>query len=251
MEEFNDDSGGFDSPDSDERWRVNLPEFEGPLDLLYHLIRKNEVDVADIPIAAITDQYLAALSMMKALNIDVAGEFLVMAATLMQIKSRMLLPRHAQIEGEEEDPRLLIVRPLEEYIRIKEAAKRIGERPILDDTVFARGPDPGEMEANRGEEIIAAGLFELLSAFARVLSREKAETVVTVTPETVSVRERMVALADLLAERQTLAFDELFEGLPTRTDLVVTFLALLEMAKLSMIRIVQHSQTGLIRIFAA
>lgn len=235
----------------DGRWRVNLAVFEGPLDLLYHLIKKNEVDIYDIPIAEIADQYLAAVEMMKVLNMDVAGEFLVMAATLMQIKSRMLLPRHEEIEGIEEDPRLMIVRPLEEYIKIKEAAKRIAERPLLDDMVFARAPDPAETTVARGDEMIAAGLFELMDAFARLLSRSGEADVVTLTAETVSVRERMVELMDLLALHQTLSFDELFAGLPTRTDLVVTFLAILEMAKIAAIRIVQHVQTGGIRIFAA
>lgn len=233
----------------DGRWRVNLSVFEGPLDLLYHLIKKNEVDIYDIPIAEIADQYLAAVELMKELNMDVAGEFLVMAATLMQIKSKMLLPRHEEIEGLEEDPRLMIVRPLEEYIKIKEAAKKIAQRPLLDDMVFARAPDPDETTVARGEEIIAAGLFELMDAFAKLLSRSREAEVVTLTAETVSVRERMVELMDLLALHQTLSFDELFDSLPTRTDLVVTFLAILEMAKISAVRIVQHVQTGLIRLF--
>jgi len=130
-------------------------------------------------------------------------------------------------------------------------AKEIAERPLLDEMVFARAPDPDETTVARGDEIIAAGLFELMDAFAKLLSRSSEENVVTLTAETVSVRERMVELMDLLALHQTLSFDELFTGLPTRTDLVVTFLAILEMAKISAVRIVQHVQTGGIRIFAA
>ncbi|MFP4477582.1 MAG: segregation and condensation protein A [Desulfatibacillaceae bacterium] len=238
----------------DDRYQVRLGVFEGPMDLLLYLIRKNEVDIYDIPISDITDQYLAYIEMMKSMNIDLAGDFLVMAATLMQIKSRMLLPVHG-IEGEDEDedPRMALVRPLTEYLQMADAAERMGRREMLGDTVFARAaeplppPDPGE------QQYIRVGLFELVDAFQRILANLDEAAKYTMRADTVSVKERIQQISDLMEERQTLSFDELFDGLQTvtRGDVVVTFLAVLEMCKLELLRIVQHVQTGAIRLFYA
>ncbi len=231
---------------NNERYHIELDVFEGPMDLLFHLIKKNEVDTYDIPIAVIVDQYLEYIEMMSAMNIDLAGDFLVMASTLMQIKSRMLLPRH--FDDEEEDPRLEIVRPLFEYLQLKEAAESISTRPQLGDSVFARNPEP--MEApGQGDEVIMVGLFELIDAFSKILDNAKENDLVTVTAETVSVKERIGQIADILEEMQTATFVELMDEDYTRSDVVVTFLALLEMTKLGIIKIAQHLHSGIIRIF--
>ncbi|MEW5734507.1 MAG: segregation/condensation protein A [Thermodesulfobacteriota bacterium] len=232
------------------RTLVRLPVFEGPLDLLYHLIRKNEVDITDIPIAKITDQYLAYLALLRELNIELAGEFLVMAATLMHIKSRMLLPRHEGLE-EDEDPRLLIVRPLAEHVKIKEAAARMRERPMLFEDVFLRGPEELSFPDQDSGPLVQVGLFELIAALSQVLARAPDKNVVTLTADTVSVKERINEIVDVLEREKTVAFEELFSKSPTRGEIVVTFLALLEMVKLSIIRIVQHVQSGVIRLFYA
>ena len=230
-----------------DRYHIELDVFEGPMDLLFHLIKKNEVDIYDIPIAVIADQYLEYIEMMKAMNIDLAGDFLVMASTLMQIKSKMLLPRHFD-EDDEEDPRMEIVRPLFEYLQLKEAAETISTRPLLGDSVFARSPEPLD-DLGKGEEVIMVGLFELIDAFSRILDNARESDLVTVTAETVSVKERIGQIADFLEDNQTATFVELLDQDYTRSDVVVTFLALLEMTKLGIIKIAQHLHSGIIRIF--
>ncbi|SHI55649.1 condensin subunit ScpA [Desulfatibacillum alkenivorans DSM 16219] len=234
----------------EDRYHIHLDVFEGPMDLLVHLIRKNEVDIYDIPIAVIADQYLEYVEQMQAMNVDLAGDFLLMAATLMQIKSRMLLPRHFDDEDDDEDPRMEIVRPLAEYLQLKEAAESIGTRHLLGDSVFARSPEPMEFD-DREDEVIMVGLFELIDAFAKILENVKQEELVTVTAETVSVKERINQIADILEEKQTVTFTELFDEDYTKMDMIVTFLALLEMTKLSIIKIAQHLHSGIIRIFYA
>ncbi|MBI9076298.1 MAG: segregation/condensation protein A [Desulfatibacillum sp.] len=233
----------------EDRYHIHLDVFEGPMDLLVHLIRKNEVDVYDIPIAVIADQYLRYVEMMQAMNVDLAGDFLVMAATLMQIKSRLLLPRHFEDE-DEEDPRMEIVRPLAEYLQLKEAAESMGTRHLLGDSVFARNPEPMAFD-DREDEVIMVGLFELIEAFAKILDNVNKEELVTVTAETVSVKDKINQIVDILEEKQTITFSELFEKGCTKMDVIVTFLALLEMTKLSIITIAQHLHSGIIRIFYA
>ncbi len=230
-----------------DRYHIQLDVFEGPMDLLVHLIRKNEVDIYDIPIAAIADEYLEYVEMMQAMNIDLAGDFLVMAATLTHIKSRLLLPRHFD-EEDDEDPRMEIVRPLAEYLQLKEAAESIGTRHLLGDSVFARSPEPMQFD-DREDEVIMVGLFELIDAFSKILENAERDDLVTVTAETVSVKERISQIADILEEKQTVTFPELFEEGCTKSDIIVTFLALLEMTKLSIIKIAQHLHSGIIRIF--
>ena len=231
----------------ESRYHVQLEVFEGPLDLLYHLIKKNEVSIYDIPIARIADQYLETIGLMQTMNIDLAGDFLVMAATLLHIKSRMLLPVHD--EQEEEDPRMEIVRPLEEYLRIKEAAGQMAGRQILGETVFAREPEP--MVEGEKDAVLVAGLFDLMDAFAKVLQKASDQDMVTLRAETVSVRVRMSQIVDILEQKHTATFEELFESSRTRQDIVVTFLAILEMVKMKLARVVQHVQSGVIRIFYA
>lgn len=231
-------------------YRVRLTDvFEGPMDLLVHLIKKNEIAVTDIPIALITEQYLAYLEFLDAMNVDYAGEFVVMASTLMQIKSRMLLPLHAEEGGEEEDPRQEIVRPLVEYLRLKSAAERLAERPLLGEDTFTRTGKPAAADLAAEAEIVKIGLFELIDAFQRILAGLPEDRRLEFTADTLSVKDRMTQIADALEERGSLTFEELFPAQPTRADIVVTFLALLEMVKLGLIRLAQHVPSGIIRIF--
>jgi segregation and condensation protein A len=234
---------------AEERYQIHLEVFEGPMDLLVYLIRKNEVDIYDIPIAVITDQYLAHLEMMRSLNVDVAGDFLVMAATLMQLKSRMLLPVHG-IE-EEEDPRMEIVRPLREYLQLADAAERISQRALLGDTVFTRcGEPPPPADPEEGATV-RVGLFELVDALQGILARLSGEERFTMRADAVSVKARIQEITDIIEAKKTVAFTELFEDMATRGGVIVTFLAILEMCKHEIIRVVQHAQGGAIRIYLA
>jgi segregation and condensation protein A len=222
--------------------------FEGPMDLLIHLIKKNEVDIYDIPIALITDQFLDYISWMKSMNIDFAGEFLVMAATLTQIKSRMLLPVH---EGEmpEEDPRLEITRPLLEYLQMKSAAESLVQRNLLGEKTFVRNPPKETLWAAPEDEIIKVGLFELIDAFQKILENLPTEHRVDLTADRISVKDRISEIVDILETRGSVTFGELFSSDVDKNEIIVTFLAILEMVKLCLVRIMQHVQTGIIRLF--
>lgn len=231
-----------------QEYKVKLENvFEGPMDLLIHLIKKNEVEIYDIPIGLITEQYLAYLEWMKLLNIDNVGDFLLMAATLAQIKSRMLLPVH---EGEEdqEDPRMEIIRPLTEYLQIKSAAEELARRNMLGDTIFARRPNIKEF-THEDQELIQVGLFELIDAFQKILQKVAKDHTVDLASDRVSVKDRMTAMIDILEEKGSVAFSELFEDTVEKHFFIVTFLALLELMKLNLVRAVQSSQSGIIRIF--
>jgi segregation and condensation protein A len=232
-------------------YQVDLGDlFDGPMDLLVHLVKKNEVDIYDIPIALITQQYLEYLKWMSSLNIDVAGDFLVMAATLAHIKSRMLLPTQEE-EGDDEDPRMEIVRPLAEYLRLKYAAEDLMERDRLDWDVFVRRDFDGTEAWAEGEpkDLIQVGLFELIDAFQEIIKRVPPDYSWDITPDTISVKSRISQIADTLEKRGSVTFQELFEAQATKGDIIVTFLAILEMAKCQLIRIMQHVESGIIRIF--
>lgn len=219
------------------------------MDLLVHLIRKNQIQVTDIPIALVTEQYLQYLEWLDSMNVEVAAEFVVMASTLAQIKSRTLLPVHAE-EGEAgEDPRQEIVRPLLEYLRFKAAAAQLSERPLLGEDTFTRGVKPAEFAPPGEEPVVKIGLFELIDAFQKILAGLPDEARIEFTTDTISVKERISQIADLLEERGSLTFFELFSDQPGRSEIVVTFLAILEMVKLALIRTVQHVDSGIIRIF--
>lgn len=231
-------------------YRVKLSDiFEGPMDLLVHLIKKNAINIYDIPIALVTEQYLQYLGWMDALNLDYAAEFVVMASTLTQIKSRMLLPVHPEEEGEEEDPRQAIVRPLLEYLKLKSAAEQLAERPLLGEDTFTRPAQPAALTAADDEEVIKIGLFELIDAFQKILAGLPDEARIEFTTDTISVKERISQIADELEAKGSLTFFELFYEQPGRSEIVVTFLAILEMVKLALIRLVQHVNSGIIRIF--
>lgn len=221
-------------------YAVKLEVFEGPLDLLLHLIRLNEVDVIDIPIADIASQYVEYLALMRELNLDVAGEYLLMAATLAWIKSRMILPPSEEDEEDEGiDPRAELVARLLEYQRFKEAAGDLGEMSLLDRDVYAaRHPD---LEATpESERELAVDLVRLVEAFRQVLTRAELEGHThEVEAETVTVRERMIAIMDRLAEAPQIEFELIFAERPSRAVLVTTFLALLELVRLSAVRVYQ------------
>jgi segregation and condensation protein A len=229
-------------------YKVKLENiFEGPMDLLIHLIRKNEVDIYDIPIALITEQYLAYLEWMQMLNIDNVGDFLLMASTLAHIKSRMLLPSHG-IEDEEEDPRLELIRPLAEYLRIRSAAEALAKRDLLGDTIFTRRAKLKGL-VDDDQETIQVGLFELIDAFQRILQKAGRDHRVELAADEVSVKDRMNDILAMIEEKGSLTFTELFGATTEKRFIIVTFLALLELMKLSLIRVAQSAQSGVIRLF--
>jgi segregation and condensation protein A len=232
----------------DDAYRVSLDVFEGPLDLLLHLIRKHELDILDIPIGFITTKYLEYLDLMGELQIDVASEYLVMAATLAHIKSKMLLPPDPnqegdeEGEGEEEDPRAELVRRLLEYQKYKHVADQLGGRAILGRDTFRRGNKEPSPEGPA--QLAAFSVFKLFDAFERVLKRANQVADHQVLFERVSLTERIVELTEMLTTRRRMRFDELFEGEASRMDLVMTFLALLEMCKMRVARIAQDDPLG-------
>lgn len=214
------------------------------MDLLLHLIKKNELSITDIPIATITEQYLSTLELMQGLNLDVAGEFLVMAATLIHIKSRMLLPPGEDEDEEEEegDPREELIRRLLEYQRFKEAAEELERRELLSRDVFVRRSEAPEEAETVGFESLS--LFDLLSALRHVLERFPEERIHEVTLDTISVREKMSFLLDELRRRGKVIFQSLFETATSRLEVVVTFLAMLELVKIRAIRVWQEERIG-------
>ncbi len=224
--------------------QVQLEIFEGPLDLLLHLIKKNEVSIADVPIAMITEQYLATLELMQGLNLDVAGEFLVMAATLIHIKSRMLLPAGEEEEEEEEegDPREELIRRLMEYQRFKEAAEELEGREILRRDVFVRSSEVPEEAESVGFEGLS--LFDLISALRDVLERLPKDSAHEVILEKISLREKMNLVLDDLRQKGKLVFQSLFVHATSSMEVVVTFLAVLELVRIRAIRIRQEEQEG-------
>ena len=223
--------------------------FEGPLDLLVHLIKKNELDIYDIPIALITEQYLQYVEWIKAMNVDFAGDFIVMASTLTQIKSRMLLPVHDGDDEEDEDPRLELTRPLLEYLQMKSVADQLVERNLLGDKTFIRNPSRDEFLRSPDDEFIKIGLFELIDAFQKILDRIPDEHRVEMTTDEISVKDRISQIVDILETKGSITFLELFSDNPDRREVIITFLAILEMVKLTLIRIVQNINTGIIRVF--
>ncbi len=230
-------------------YQVKLDVFEGPLDLLLHLIRKNEVDIYNIPIALITEQYLATLDLMKTLNLDVAGEFLLMAATLAHIKSRMLLPPSEDEEEEEDDPRADLVRQLLEYQRFKEAAEALEARPQLYRDTFLRGADLLDIEVAPEEEpLVEVSVFELMEAFRRVWERAPGDSFHEITVDKITLRDKIHDVLERLETAEEVTFEDLLTHETTRRGLVLVFLALLELARLRIVRIYQVIRYGSIRI---
>jgi segregation and condensation protein A len=230
---------------------VQRPAFEGPLDLLLHLIKVNEVDIYDIPIALITAQYLEYLDLMQELNLDIASEYLVMAATLAYIKSRLLLPSQTDLSEEKtgEDPRDELVRRLLEYQKFKQAAEQLGSKEILGRDVFARSAHE-EIEEGEGGEDIEASLFDLMEALREILKKvETQEKLLDFTREKISLKDKMIEILEKLRDAEHILFEDLFSGYITRFEIIVTFVALLELIKNQKIRALQVQAFGSIRIY--
>ena len=231
-------------------YRVKLEVFEGPLDLLLHLIKKEEVDIYDIPVARITDEYLQYLNLLDSMNLDVAGEFLVMAATLTHIKSRMLLPvSEDQAEEPDEDPRADLVQQLVEYQRYREAAMALGERAVLSRDVFHRSPALPENDRGDGIRLKDVTVADLLEAFREVMERALRESFHEIVTEEISVDECVELITRRLAMDGPLRFRDLFAGAPSRRRLVATFLALLELIKRQAIQARQDEECSEILLF--
>jgi len=234
-----------------ENYPVRLENFEGPLDLLLHLIKRHEVSIYDIPITTITKQYLEYIDLMTELNLDVAGEFLVMAATLIHIKSRLLLPRAdpAQ-EDPEEDPREALVRRLLEHQKFKAAAELLHERETLRSAQWTRPDGPiAEIAGEAPEPEVEVDLFSLISAFRNVVERAKQRPKVYLPSEQIPIEDRIEQLMARLSETEACGFEDLFSDVESRAGLIVTFLAMLEMIRLKLVRVFQSGVVGPIRIY--
>ncbi|HTM45998.1 MAG TPA: segregation/condensation protein A [Polyangiaceae bacterium] len=232
------------SPEGGGGYQISLPMFEGPLDLLLHLIQKHELDILNIPIAFIIEKYFEYIKAMQELSIDVASEYLVMAATLVHIKSRSLLPPDPSAIDEEtgepeEDPRSELIRRLLAYQKYKLAAEQLGGRSVLGRDVFLRGAPMQEVSGPA--ELLAPSLFQLMDAFRTVLDRVKQLADHEIDFERISITDRIGQLSELLRERGEARFEDLFVGQVTRADLIVTFLAILEMTRLRMTRLRQDN----------
>ena len=237
-------------------YKVKLEIFEGPLDLLLHLIKQNEVDIYDIPIAKITEQYLEYMDMMKTLNLEVAGEFLLMAATLIHIKSKMLLPFSEEASEEEEeggDPRQELIRRLLEYQKYKEASAQLEQMMILGRDTFTKGQmlagDRFQICPQEEGGLVNLSLFDLLGALKEVLAKAPKTISFDVTLEHITIADRINFIMELLGKEKSITFFSLFPSDSSRAMIVTTFLAMLELTKMKMIRIYQSEQDGVIRLY--
>ncbi|MGJ3494267.1 Segregation and condensation protein A [Piscirickettsia salmonis] len=229
--------------------KVFLEAFEGPLDLLLYLIRKQNMDILDIPIAKITAQYMEYIRLMEEVQFELVAEYLVMAAMLAEIKSRMLLPRPETAEGEEEDPRAELVRRLQEYERFRQAAEEIDELPRLGRDHFQASADHSVVMANHHQVIKSEMDFnELIAALREVMQRAEMFSSHQIQREALSVRERMGAVLERLNSEQFTPFFALFTLAEGRQGVVVTFLAILELVKNTLIELVQHEASTLIHV---
>src|SRR5262247_2940897 len=237
-----------DGPDRDDEarrdsYRVKLEIFEGPLDLLLYLIRKDEIDICDIPIAHITEQYLAYLELMQELDIAVAGDFLVMASTLIYIKSKMLLPPDPNVDGEEdlsEDPRAELIERLLEYQKFKSASQMLYSRVEIESACYTRGP----IETDSSNPEVSATLFDLLRVFREVLKRAEALVEMEIARDEMTIAEKLAQIHAMLEEREQINVRELFEMSRSKRELIITFLALLELVKGWKIYLIQDEPFG-------
>ncbi len=252
--------GHPDGPDAPgpAPWSLELPHFEGPLDLLLHLCQKHELDILEIPIAFVTGKYLEYLAVMQLMELDLAAEYLVMAATLAHIKSKMLLPAPPPGQDDdagpddEGDPREALIRRLLEYQKYKLAGEQLAARGVAGRDVFPRGVaaqalaegGAGAPPANAVPPLAEIPIFALVEAFQQVLDRSKVKLSHEVVADRISLSDRIGELVDLLGQRRRIAFEEIFTGLATKFDLVITFLALLEMTRLRMTRLFQTDPLG-------
>ncbi|MDF2757233.1 MAG: scpA [Nitrospira sp.] len=228
-------------------YQVRIENFEGPLDLLLHLIKKNEINIYDIPIALIAQQYLSYIEAMKELNLAVAGEFLVMAATLLQIKSKMLLPVEETAEDEDDgpDPREELVRRLLEYKTFKEAARQLDTQEKMWREIYSRPAAPHEEAPDTDEAMLEnIGLFDLVDALQGILNRNPGKKLLEILPDNLTVRDRMNAILEALEGQESIGFEALFEASCHRLLIIVTFLALLELIRLRTVRVYQAESFG-------
>ena len=235
-------------------YKVKLEIFEGPLDLLLYLIKRDELDIYDISIERITRQYLEYLEAFKELNIDVAGEFIVMASNLLYIKSRSLLPLDQQPPeetAEEDDPRWELIRQLIEYKKFKDAAAELHDRAREQEDIFVRGGPP-DLAAARPLLLGEVGIFQLINAFQNVIKRIEARAELQeIFGENYTVSDKIETILARVSEGASLKFSDLFAGMASRIEIVVTFLALLELIRLKQVRAIQPGQFGEIEIAAA
>lgn len=239
--------------DDEQAYEVKLEAFTGPMDLLLHLIRKQKVNIYDIPIALIARQYLEYLSLMKTLNLSLAGEFLVMASTLLYIKSRTLLPKEETVESEDEeviDPRSELVRQLIEYERFKDAAGSLVVRERLWQDSFTRDPLPVLKTPEEEEDVWTEDLqlFDLLSALQGVLDQAPTDTYVEVSRENWTIEERIQVVMERLETEAAIPFEDLFEKQWSRPLIIVTFLGLLELVRMNLVRLFQEEWFGAIHV---
>lgn len=232
-----------------EDYKVKLDVFEGPLDLLLYLIKRDEVDIYDISIERITKQYLAYLEAFQVLNIELAGEFIVMAANLLYIKSRTLLPVDLQMadeEAEEEDPRFELIRQLIEYKKFKEAAASLRDQEALRESLFPRSPVTPELAPQETLLVEEVGIFDLIHAFQKILKRleKKPENLREIFAENFTVSDKIDHVLRVMQVGVSLRFEELFADAASRTEIVVTFLAMLELIRLKQLRVRQEAHFG-------
>jgi segregation and condensation protein A len=228
-------------------YQVRIENFEGPLDLLLHLIKKSEINIYDIPIAMIAQQYLSYIEAMKDLNLTVAGEFLVMAATLLQIKSKMLLPveEHAEDDEDGPDPREELVRRLLEYKTFKEAARQLDTQERMWREIYSRPAVSVEADPQSDDAVLDnIGLFDLVDALQTILDRNPGKKLLEIIPDNLTVRDRMTVILEALEGQESIGFEALFETSCHRLIIIVTFLALLELIRLRTVRVYQAENFG-------
>ncbi|HKQ91418.1 MAG TPA: segregation/condensation protein A [Blastocatellia bacterium] len=239
---------GRDGEERGDSYRVKLEIFEGPLDLLLYLIKKDEIDIYDIPIARITEQYLGYLDLMQELDISVAGDFLVMASTLIYIKSKTLLPPEPKVDGEEdlgEDPRAELIERLLEYQKFKSASQMLYSRGEIESACYTRGP----LETDGANPEVSTTLFDLLRVFRDVLKRAEAQIEMEIARDEMTIAEKLAQIHAMLEEMKRINVRELFEMSRSKRELIITFLALLELVKEWKIYLTQSEPFG--EIFAS
>ncbi len=230
-------------------FKVRLDVFEGPLDLLLYLVKRDEIDIYDISLERITKEYLSYLEAFRMLDIEVAGEFIVMAANLIYIKSRTLLPVQQQPpeeDAEDDDPRWELIRQLVEYKKFKEAAAKLQAREAQRERLFARLPEKPDFEDSAALPLGEVGIFDLINAFQRVLKKidDRKEDLREIFEENFTVGDKIEKILEVTAHRRSVKFDELFAGAASRAEIVVTFLALLELIRLKQLRVTQPEAFG-------
>jgi segregation and condensation protein A len=228
-------------------YKIRVEKFEGPLDLLLHLIKKNEINIYDIPIAMIANQYLDYLSAMKSLNLGVAGEFLVMAATLLHIKSGMLLPPTETADDEEDgpDPREELVRRLLEYKQFKDAARQLDGQERMWREIYSRESAAPELVEESEDTLLEhVSLFDLVDALQGIMDRNPGKGLMEIEPDNLTVRDRMNAILESLEGKSSVTFASLFDDSRQRLVIIVTFLALLELVRLRVARVFQAETFG-------